>query len=251
MKTFCRVLVLVIFFLPVSPAAASEVHISAAASLTDAVKELVATYEQMHPDIDLLPSFAPSGTLARQIVAGAPADIYISANPKWMDFLQQQNLIETDSKRILVSNSLVFAGSPDSAITSLQDLPTLQRIALASPQSAPAGHYAEQALVAARIYQQLLAEKKLVLAKDVRQALLYADRGEVDGAFVYRTDALLARQAKILFAVPQELYPRVAYPMALTLSGSKSAGAKEFLAYLLGDHARAVFNKYGFITPQG
>ncbi|MBN1959257.1 MAG: molybdate ABC transporter substrate-binding protein [Desulfuromonadales bacterium] len=244
-----KILLLFVFFLLPSITAASEVHISAATSLTDAVSELVINYEQMHPDIDLQMNFAPSGTLAKQIIAGAPTDIYISANPKWMEYVQQQKMIEPNSQQILVYNNLVFVGIPNSKITSLQDLLTLRRIALASPQSAPAGKYAEQVLLAAGLYQQLSADKKLIPAKDVRQALLYADRGEVDGAFVYRSDALLAKQARILFTVPQELYPQVAYPVALTLSGSNSAGAQEFLVYLLGADAQSVFKRYGFIAP--
>lgn len=245
---FSLLLTLFVTFSVTQAALAAEVRISAAASLTDVVKELIAGYRQSHQEVKLLPNFASSGALANQIAAGAPADIYISANPKWMDYLQQQGLIGAGAEQILVHNSLVFVGAPNSGVTSLQGLPGLQRIAIASPKSAPAGKYAEQALTAAGLYPQLLDKSKLVLAKDVRQALLYADRGEVDGAIVYRTDALLARQAKILFAVPQTLYPQVEYPVALTRSGAGKKAAQPFLDYLLGDDARQVFKKYGFVT---
>jgi molybdate transport system substrate-binding protein len=89
-------------------------------------------------------------------------------------------------------------------------------------------------------------EKKLVMAKDVRECLMYAERGEVDGAFVYKTDALQAKQAKILFTVPKELYPQVTYPLALTVTGAKNKDAMAFFAYLHGDEAKAVLTKYGF-----
>lgn len=229
------------------PALAEEVRISAAASLTEVIKELVGTYQQSHPADRLLATFASSGALAKQIVAGAPADIYIAANPQWMDYLQQQGLIAAGSEQILLRNRLVFVGPPDSNINSLEALRSLPLIAIASPKSAPVGEYAEQAMTAAGIYPQLLAGHKIIFAKDARQALLYAERGEVDGAFVYHTDALLARRVKQLFVVPQELYPQVVYPAALTQQGADKLAAQRFLRYLSGNAARQVFQNYGFI----
>jgi molybdate transport system substrate-binding protein len=126
----------------------------------------------------------------------------------------------------------------------MQDLIKLERIAIGSPKSVPAGEYATEAFKKSGIEKQL--EKKLVMAKDVRECLMYAERGEVDGAFVYKTDALQAKQARILFTVPQELYPRVTYPMALTVAGAKNKDAGAFFAYLHGDEAKAVLAKYGF-----
>ena len=229
------------------PAFAEEVRISAAASLTEAVKELVAGYRQTHPEVTLLPNFASSGALAKQIVAGAPADIYISANPKWIDYLQQQRLLATGTRQVLVKNSLVFVGRPGRPVAAMADLPRLERIALCSPKSSPAGKYSEQALTAAGVYSLLAAAQKLVFAKDVRQALLYADRGEVDGSFIYQTDALLARQAKILFAVPQPLYPPVSYSAALLSAAVSRPESQAFYAYLFGPEAKQVFRTYGFI----
>jgi molybdate transport system substrate-binding protein len=231
------------------PADAEEVRISAAASLTDAVKELVIGYQRQYPEIKLLPNFASSGALAKQIYAGAPADIYISANPKWMDYLQQQALIDVASEQVLVQNSLVFVGVQP-LVSTISELPKLHRIALGSPKSTPVGRYAEQALSKAGLYSRLLTGQKLILAKDVRQALLYAERGEVDGAFVYRSDALLAKQAKILFAVPQELYSQVVYPAALTKTGIEKSAAKQFFAYLHSNAAQQIFRKYGFLIAE-
>ena len=241
---------LLVFLLTAAPVHALEVRISAAASLTDVIKELAANFRRQHPDIDVLANFASSGALARQIEAGAPADIYVSANPKWMDYLRQQGVIAEDSQRALVRNSLVFIGPPGSGIAGLQQLPTLTRIALGSPKAVPAGQYAEQALTKAGLYNWLSAAGKLIFAKDVRQALLYADRGEVDGAFVYRTDALLARQAKILFAVPQELYPPVVYPAALLKSAAEKPPTRLFFTYLFSREAQQVFHRYGFLPAE-
>jgi molybdate transport system substrate-binding protein len=164
-----------------------------------------------------------------------------------MQYLQQQGLIDAQANRVLVQNSLVFVGLAGAA-TSLADLSKLARIALGSPKSTPVGRYAEQAMTNAGLYAQLQQEQKLIFAKDVRQALLYADRGEVDGAFVYQTDAMLAKQAKILFEVPQQLYPQVVYPAALTSTGAEKTAAKIFFEYLFSKTAGQVFTKFGFVT---
>jgi len=241
---------LLLILLLAAPALAGEVRISAAASLTDALKELAVDYRQGRPEVEVLANFASSGALARQIEAGAPADIYISANPQWVDSLHQQGAIVDGSQRNLVRNSLVFIGPPDRSIGSMQNLSAVERIALGSPNSVPAGQYAAQALKAAGLYSQLVAARKLIFAKDVRQALIYADRGEVDGAFVYRTDALLAKQARILFEVPQELYPPVVYPAALLKGAAEKPEVRVFFEYLFSPTAQQVFGKYGFLQAE-
>lgn len=226
-------------------AGAADIHLSVAASMTDATRELMAVYRQQVPDTTFLPNFAGSGALAKQIAQGAPADLFISANPKWMDYLVTQGLVAADQVRPFANNSLVFAGRKGPVITSLADLTRLQRIAIGSPKSVPAGQYAEQALQAAGLLAQV--QGKLVLAQDVRQALVYAERGEVEGAFVYKTDALLAREAVVLFDVPQALYPEVVYPMALTLAGSDKPEAVAFSAFLQSAAATGILRRYGFI----
>jgi molybdate transport system substrate-binding protein len=229
-----------------SPAIAAEIRLSVAASMTDAVKEIVATYEKKTEDVTLLPNFASSGSLAKQIAQGAPADIYISANPKWMNYLVEKSLIPAEQVQTFAYNSLVLVGKKGLAVASLDDVVKLERIAIGSPKSVPAGQYAEQALKAAGLYDQL--QNKLILAKDVRQALMYADRGETDGAFVYKTDALLAKEAAILLEVPQNLYNKVTYPIALTLQGLEKPEAAAFLAYLKTDEASVILEKYGFVV---
>jgi len=179
---------------------------------------------------------------------GRPADIYISANPKWMDYLVAQGIIPAATVETLAYNRLVLVGHPGVPVTEMSDLTQLSHIALGSPKSVPAGRYAEQAMAKDGLYQSLLTEGKLIMTKDVRQALLYADRGEVDVAFVYATDAPLANKAKILFEVPQDLYPRVTYPMGLTVSGADKQVAKEFMDFLHTETAREIFRRYGFVT---
>ncbi|MCI5191167.1 MAG: molybdate ABC transporter substrate-binding protein [Candidatus Electrothrix sp. AS4_5] len=225
---------------------AETVHLSAAASMTDALKEIITDFAATHPAALVRPNFASSGSLAKQIEQGAPADVYISANPKWMRYLLEKQLVAPKTDRIFAYNKLVFVGEKRSTPLTLNKLIELDRIALGSPQSVPAGQYAKQSLEHARIYTVLEQQRKLVMAKDVRQALLYADRGEVDGAFVYQTDAVLTRNAEILFTVPYNFYDRVAYPLGLTVSGVKKGSAKAFYEYMSSPEAQAVLQKHGF-----
>lgn len=229
----------------ISSACAENIRLSVAASMTDAFKELVTTYEGRVQDAKLLVNFASSGALAKQIAQGAPADIYVSANPKWMNYLVEQQFIPADRVRTFAHNSLVFIGAKDAPIKKLDDITLLKRIAIGSPKSVPAGQYSEQALRAADLYEKVKA--KLILSKDVRQALMYADRGETDGAFVYKTDALLAREAVILLEVPQALYNEVTYPIAPTKAGLANAQALAFLDFLKTVQASAILKKYGFV----
>ena len=226
--------------------AAEEISLSVPASMTDALKELIAQFGASGKHPQIIPNYGPSGALAKQINEGAPADIFISANQKWMTFLREEKRIEPATEKILAANTLVFAGKKNQAVTSMADIVKLKQIAIGSPKSVPAGEYAVQAMEKAGVYKQLEEGKQLVMAKDVRQALTYAERGETEGAFVYKTDALMAAEAVILFEVPQDLYDRVTYPIALTVDGAKKFEAKAFYEFLTGPEGMKVFLKYGF-----
>lgn len=221
----------------------AEIRLSAAVSLREAVNELSGIFAGRRPGVRFLRNYGASGMLARQIESGAPADIFISANSEWTDHLRNKGLLDAAGLRIFAYNTLVFAGASGKA-SSLRDLPALRRIAICSPGIAPAGRYAMEALRRAGIAGQL--EGKLLMAKDVRECLMYAERGEVDGAFVYRTDALRSKEATILFTVPQELYPRVAYPMAMTVPGARNRDAAAFFSFLSGAEAKTVLARHGF-----
>jgi len=240
------VAILASLLLTVTSAQAETVYLSVAASMTDAFKELIADFTAEHPEAKIFPNFGSSGSMAKQIDQGAPADLFVSANPKWMKFLVEKKLVAPGTDHTFAYNRLVFVGQEKTGVGSLADLVKLARIAIGTPESVPAGQYARQALEGAGLYAALEQEKKLVMAKDVRQALLYADRGEADGAFVYKTDALLAQNAIILFTVPDELYDRVAYPLALTAAGAKNPTAVAFYDYMAGEKAVAILAKYGF-----
>jgi molybdate transport system substrate-binding protein len=226
-----------------TPVLAGDISLAVAASLKEVINELSDSFARKHPGVKFVKNYGASGALAKQIENGVPSDLFISANLEWLDYLKNKKLVDPASIGTFTYNTLVFAGAPGKA-SSMQDLLKLEKIAIGSPKSVPAGEYALEAIKKANLAKQL--EKKLVMARDVRECLMYAERGEVDGGFVYKTDALQAKQVKILFTVPQELYPRVTYPMALTVAGTKNKDAAAFFAYLHGDEAKSVLGKYGF-----
>ncbi len=245
MKSKALVIILVVHFFAAT-ASAETVYLSAASSMTDALKDIIVSFRASHPRTKIQTNFGSSGGLAKQIDLGAPGDLYISANPKWMQYLVSKQRIAPGTDCIFAYNKLVFLGEKRLTPLTMKTLTQLERIALGSPLSVPAGQYAKQAMEQAGVYSLLAEKRKLVRAKDVRQALLYADRGEVDGAFVYQTDALLARNAEILFTVPDELYERVAYPLGLTVAGVKNEAAQALYEYMLNPEAKTVLQKYGF-----
>ncbi len=226
---------------------AADINLSVAASLREVVTELSDSFAKKTVGVRFQNNFGASGALAKQIESGAPADIFISANLEWMDYLKGKKLVDEKSVSTFAYNVLVFVGKPELKVTKLQDVVRLDKISIGSPKSVPAGEYALLAFKKAGINTQI--QNKLVMAKDVRECLLYADRGEVDGAFVYKTDAeQMAKNAKILFTVPQDLYPRVTYPMALTPEGSKKVEVAAFFKYLQSDETKIVLSKHGFVV---
>lgn len=227
------------------PALAGEISLSVAASLRESVTELSDLFQKRTPGVSFKKNFGASGALAKQIESGAPVDLFFAANNEWVEYLIKKKLADEKSAGLFAYNQLVVAGKPGLKVASMQDLVKLNRIAIGSPKSVPAGEYAMAAFKKSGIDKQV--EKKLVLAKDVRECLLYADRGEVDAAFVYKTDALLlSKQAKILYVVPENLHDRVTYPMVLTIAGSKKPEAVAFIKFLASAEAKAVLTKHGF-----
>lgn len=240
-------LVLAILALCALPVRAGDINVSAAASLREVVTELTGNFSKKNPGVQFQNNFGGSGALAKQIENGAPADLFFSANLEWMDYLKEKKLLDEKNIRILAFNALVFVGMPDLKVNTMQDVVTLEQIAIGSPKSVPAGQYAVEAFRKAGIEKQL--NGKLVMARDVRECLMYAERGEVEGAFVYKTDAeQMAKKVKILFIVPQTLYPRVTYPMCITASGIKKAEAAVFYKYLQTPEAKRILAKHGFIV---
>jgi molybdate transport system substrate-binding protein len=243
----CGILAIFFFVALEAPLQAADLRISVAASMTDVFKDLIEDFSREQPNIKVLPNFGSSGGLAKQIYQGAPADLYVSANITWMQYLIDSQKIDSESLNTLAHNSLVLVGMNANSIKNLSEISEMKRIGIGSPGSVPAGQYARQALAELGLYDSLLQAGKLVMAKDVRQALIYADRGETTASFVYKTDALLARNAVILFEVPQHLYSRISYRMALTKTGAAKKEARIFYEFVAATAAKTVV-KYGFST---
>lgn len=249
MRQLAKQLILPLFFIILTALAAlaGELNLSVAASLREPVNKLADTFIMKHPDVKILRNYGASGALAKQIESGAPADLFISANTEWMDYLKERRLVEPSTIGAFAYNTLVFAGAPTRKISGMKDLVKLDKIAIGSPRSVPAGDYAMEAFRKSGVERELGG--KLVMAKDVREAMKYAELGEVDGAFVYRTDALLlGKRTKILFTVPEELHERVTCPMALTAGGARKRDAGEFLRFLQSSEAKNILARYGFLV---
>jgi len=244
----CLLAAFMLSILPATPLLAGEVRISAGAGMRDAVTDIANNYQASHRNTTITQNFGPSGALAGQILNGAPADIFISANSKWMEFLIEKKIMDPASRKPFARNSIVFTGTTPEKVLSMEDLRKLQRIAIGSPKSVPAGEYAMQAITSAGMQEKL--QGKIILAKDVRECLMYAELGEVDGGFVYKTDALLANKATIRFEVPKNLHTPIIFPMALTRKGALNPEAGDFLNYLKSPEAHKVLNAYGFVTQQ-
>ncbi|MFZ5450483.1 MAG: molybdate ABC transporter substrate-binding protein [Thermodesulfobacteriota bacterium] len=227
--------------------AAQELIVSAAASLTNALKEVAVAYEKAHSDIKIVCNFAASGVLLQQMAQGAPVDLFAAADQKTMNQAQEKKLILPATRKNFVTNRLVLIVPMDSQLTlgSLQDLtkPGIKRVAVGSPATVPAGRYSKQALVKAGLWEKLTP--KYIMAESVRQVLDYVRRGEVDIGFVYSTDAAIAKgKVKIILAVTE--HAPILYPIAVTSSTGKKDAAQKFLDFVLSPAAQAIFKKYGF-----
>ena len=228
------------------------VTIFAAASTTDAVTEIAELYAA-ESGVAVRPVFAASSTLARQIVQGAPADLYLSANPRWMDHLAERELVAPDSRLDLLGNALVLiaplASGAEVEIAAGFDLGGLldgRPLALADPDHVPAGIYAKAALAHLGVWPQ--AAGRTAYAANVRAALALVDRGESAAGVVYATDAAIARNVRVLGRFPAGSHPPIRYPLAM-IAGRRSAAVAAFHAFLQGPEAAARFRARGFTLP--
>ena len=230
-------------------AGAQTLTISAAASLGEAMREIGRGFEAGRPGVSLRFNFAASGALVQQLSQGAPVDVLACADQDSMDRAQAQQLIAAPTRRDFSANALVLVAPRQDAVPArLADLgrPEVQRIAIGKPASVPAGRYARQALEAARLWEVLTP--KYVYADSVRQALDYVARGEVQAAFVYRTDALLmADKVRVVQLV--EGHAPVRYPVAVSQDTPQKALAGDFVAYLQTAPAQQVLSRFGFAPP--
>jgi len=230
-------------------ARAADLTVSAAASLTDAFRELAAVFESRNPGTKVLLNFGASEALLAQIAKGAPVDVFASADEETMDRAAEQNLLLGGSRRDFAGNSLVVVTPPGGpALARLAELspPRIARIALGNPASVPAGRYARAALEAAGLWSRL--EPKFVFAQNVRQALDYVARGEVDAGFVYATDAR-AQAGKLKVAFEVTAPTPVRYPIAVIAGTSQGDAARRFTEVVLSPQGQAALQRYGFSRP--
>ena len=222
--------------------------VSAAASLKDAMEELKTIYAGKHPEVNITYNFAASGPLQKQIEEGAPVDLFISAGKAQMDALAEKGLILEDSRKDLLGNELVLITKNDGKITGFDDLagPGVARVSIGTPETVPAGKYAQEALTALKLWDKV--QPKLVLANDVRQVLTYVETGNVDAGLVYRSDTMVGKDIKIVAAAPVDSHKPVVYPMAIIKSTRHQKETGDFAAFLSGDEAARIFTKYGFKT---
>lgn len=226
---------------------AVEVNISAAASLTDALTEIQAEYAKESNAI-LQFNFGASGALQKQIEEGAPCDLFISASKSNMDALEEAGLIEADSRKDMLGNTLTLVISAEKAdiIKGYEALTSADAasISIGTPESVPAGKYAKQSLENLGVWDQI--QDKIVFAKDVKQVLEYVDTGNVDCGLVYKTDALVMKTGTVAGDLPEDSHDPIVYPAALIKDSAQGKAGAKFYDFLQTDYAKGIFEKYGF-----
>lgn len=249
-RPLARVLALLLASGWLSSAQATDLVVSAAASLTQALRDIGPLFEAQQPGTRVRLNLGASGALLQQIAKGAPVDVFVSADPETMDRAQSQGLVQAGQRRDVASNRLVVivpAASPQRP-AAIEDLagPAYARIAIGLPASVPAGRYAMDVLEAKGL--QAAIAPKTIGANTVRQALDYVARAEVDAGFVYATDAaLMPDKVRIVLTVPTRTAIR--YPAAALVAAPAPALAARFVAFLETDAARSVFERHGFGRP--
>ena len=225
-----------------------DITVYAAASTTNAMTDIAKLFEKEH-GVTVKLSFASSSTLAKQIEQGAPADVYLSANPKWMNYLEERDAIVKSTRSDLLGNRIVLIAplaSPikDLTVDSNLDLAGLLgdgRLSMGDPDHVPAGMYGKKAMEKLGLWEGV--QNKIARSKDVRAALVLVERAEAPLGQVYATDAAISKKVKVVGVFPQTSHPPIIYPAALVAS---SSSAQEFLNFLKSEAAAKVFAEYGF-----
>lgn len=229
---------------------AAEITVSAAASLTNAFKDIGQAYQKQYPDAKVNFNFAASGPLLQQMAKGAPVDVFASADQETMDQAQKQGLVLPDARQDFARNTLVLVVPADSTlvIRNLHDLaqPAVKKVAVGNPASVPVGRYSMVALEQAKEAGAL--QGKVIHTQSVRQSLDYVARGEVEAGFVYATDAaIMPGKVRTAFAVP--LKTAIIYPIAMTSGSSQQLEARRFVRFVRSSEGQAILGQYGFSQP--
>lgn len=224
----------------------TELHISAASSLQEVMVEIEKEFKIENPDIKLTFNLGSSGSLMQQIEQGAPCDIFISASNKEMDKLIEENLIDKDTKDILLTNDLVLISAKGENIDSLEDLQKdkISKIAIGDFNSVPAGKYAKEVLDNANLYNKI--KHKLVFGKDVKEVLAWVNQGNAQVGFVYSSDAIKKDNIEVALTTDENLHSSIEYPIAIVKDSKQKESAVEFKEFMLSDKGQAILEKYGF-----
>ena len=230
--------------------AAPPLTISAAVSLTEALEDVAAAY-RASGGAPVNFNFAGSNVLARQIVNGAPVDVFVSADETQMDVVARAGMVVEGSRVDVASNTLVLVADARTSIRTLADLGNteVRRIAIGDPAAVPAGVYARRYLEDIGLWSRL--EPKIVPTANVRAALTSVQNGSVSAAFVYATDARVAPELKVVVTVSGARAPRIVYPACVVRTSRQPAAAGAFLSFLRGPAAAAIFARHGFVPPAG
>lgn len=226
----------------------TDITVCAAASLRDALNEILPQFEQ-DTGIRLTFNFASSGALQKQIEEGAPADVFISAGKKHMDILESNNLIDQESRKNLIGNKLVLIVPNEykHEIKTVFDLADMDvKISIGEPNSVPAGQYAKESIEYFGLWDEL--ESKIVYAKDVKQVVAYAEKGEIAAGVVYNSDTAVIKNSTIVEVFDENSHQPIIYPGAIISASKEKDSAKVFLDYLNNDTAGQIFEKYRFET---
>jgi molybdate transport system substrate-binding protein len=249
MKYFNRLTVILSLILS-SSLWAADLTVSAAASLTQAFQDIGAQYEAQHPGTKVKFNFGASGALLQQIVNGAPVDVFASADTDTMDKAVSKKAVNAADVKVFASNHLVLVipAKSNAVLRQLVDLkkPDIKRLAMGLPASVPAGLYAQGALEKSGLWHDV--KDKVISTQNVRQALDYVARDEVDAGFVYASDALLMA-GKVKVALQVATTTPIHYPMAKVASSTKSEDGLKFMAFVMSNAGQSILKKHGFAPP--
>lgn len=234
--------------LPCAAAGRVDLTVSAAISLMNALQSIRSLYRRTTPGVSISLNLGASGILEEQIKQGAPVDVFISASPQEMNGLEKTGLLVPGTRENLLANTLVLISPKGSdAVTGFKSLatPQVRRVAIAEPESVPAGTYARQTLEYLKLYS--LIEPKLIFAANVRQVLAYVETDNVDAGFVYTTDAAITNRVKVVATAPPPSHAPIVYPVAVVKGTRHIRAAEAFVRFLSAPEAQQAFRRAGFL----
>lgn len=248
-----RLLLLACLALASGAAFAQQVTLFAAASLTNALDEVLAGYAHAS-GVKARTNYAASSALARQVEQGAPADIFLSADEPWMDYLAERRLVDPATRTSRLSNRLVLVVPSSNPVNvaiapgfNLAGLLGAGRLSTGDPSNVPVGRYAQQALVKLGVWH--IAEPRLARADNVRAAMVLVERGEAPLGIVYATDAAASSRVRVAGTFPPDSHPPISYPFAI-IAGRGRPEVRALFGHLLGAEAAATFRRHGFVAQQ-